>query len=323
MLNLFFKLTSGIPCLRKVPYIDDNSSMSNNYQYDSIILNQMPRPTDTPLSKYPVWIKRHRFRQPVAGTSPQAVQDCMDLGCLEEHMNESSHVDRLKNAMSRARPRARQLLFRVDYPRYHPSWEAQYSFYLWEPIRRRRSQLPLQEYAGLKPILRSYDRKVGLKDVTRESSRVQSFGIREALIYSYYNDMRFVTVLCAMIGFSIWWFTVPEPLLYHPDALASQDLKFLTSVVKDTYEYNVCSTHQILSPCECGEPLNRAAKSMFSDKAYTWDPLHQNKIQRVDALSIYLSSILITIMIEESISQYGTLAIIEESIEQYGTLLTA
>lgn len=225
-------------------------------------------------------------------------------------MEDTSYVDRLKNAMSKARPGDRTLLFYVDSSSYNPSWAAQYSFYLWEPLRERRSHLPFlpfKEYVGLNPLLRSPDRQVGLKDVTRETSRVKSFGIKEALIYSYNFDLRFVLVFCAMIGFSIWWYTVPEQLLYHPAALASENLKFLTSVVKDTYEYNVCSTHHVPSPCECGEPLNRAAKDMFPDTSYTFDPLHQNKIQRVTALSIYLSSILITIILSESISQYGML----------------
>ncbi|GLU24479.1 hypothetical protein SLE2022_404100 [Rubroshorea leprosula] len=110
-----------------------------------------------------------------------------------------------------------------------------------------------------------------------------------------------------MIGFSIWWYTAPEPLLYHPRALASPNLNLLSSVVKDTYEYSICSTHQLPSPCDCGEPLNRAAKEMFSDTAYPFDPLNQKKIKRVSSVSIYLASILLTIMLSESISQYGLL----------------
>lgn len=109
------------------------------------------------------------------------MQDCIDLACLEEHMEETSHVDRLKNAMSKARPGARTLLYYVDSSSYNPSWAAQYSFYLWEPLRERRRHLPFlpfKEYVGLNPLLRSPDRKVGLKDVTRESSRVKSFGKR-------------------------------------------------------------------------------------------------------------------------------------------------
>jgi hypothetical protein len=109
-----------------------------------------------------------------------------------------------------------------------------------------------------------------------------------------------------MIGFSIWWYTVPEPLLYKPDALASPDLKFLVDVVKDTYEYNICSTHHLPSPCECGEPINQTAKDMFSE-TYAFDPFDFNKIQRINSYSIYLSSILLSLLLSESISQYGIL----------------
>lgn len=51
------------------------------------------------------------------------------------------------------------------------------------------------------------------------TERVKSFGLKEAIIYSYFRDIRFVLVLCAMLGFSVWWFTAPETLLLKPGAL--------------------------------------------------------------------------------------------------------
>jgi hypothetical protein len=51
--------------------------------------------------------------------------------------------------------------------------------------------------------------------------------------------------------------------LLKPEALSTPDLKLLFQVVRDTFLDRVCSSHQICSPCECGEPLNSVAKVLF------------------------------------------------------------
>lgn len=54
-----------------------------------------------------------------------------------------------------------------------------------------------------------------------------------------------------MIGFSVWWYSVPEPLLLKPEALRSPDLKLLVNVAKDTFVDHVSSSHPgVSSPCE-------------------------------------------------------------------------
>jgi hypothetical protein len=50
--------------------------------------------------------------------------------------------------------------------------------------------------------LRSPDRKPGFADINRETSRIKAFRLSDAIVYSYWKDMRFVLALCAMIGFS-------------------------------------------------------------------------------------------------------------------------
>lgn len=55
----------------------------------------------------------------------------------------------------------------------------------------------------------------GLADVTRETGRIKEF----RLLYSYMYDLRFALLTCLVIGFSIWWMAVPEPLLENPKAL--------------------------------------------------------------------------------------------------------
>ena len=82
--------------------------------------------------------------------------------------------------------------------------------------------------------MRSPDRKQGLADINRETSRIKSFRLRDAVVYSYWRDPRFVLVVCAMIGITAWWALAPEPLLLKPEALAAPDLELLSKVVKDT-----------------------------------------------------------------------------------------
>jgi hypothetical protein len=47
--------------------------------------------------------------------------------------------------------------------------------------------------------------------------------------------MRFVLLTCLLIGFSLWWFHVPEQILEKPAALCSPDLGQLVQAVQNTY----------------------------------------------------------------------------------------
>jgi len=104
---------------------------------------------------------------------------------------------------------------------------------------------------------------VGLADATRQTSRIKEFLLSDAIVYSYVWDIRFVLLICLLTGFSFWSFLTSEPLLLKPEALSSPDLELEVRVVKDTLVDHVCSTHGVPSPCDCGEPLNKAAQDLF------------------------------------------------------------
>lgn len=108
------------------------------------------------------------------------------------------------------------------------------------------------------PLLRSPDRKPGLTDISRGTSRKKEFRLEDGILYSYCRDPRFVSVVCGIIGFSAWWALAPEQLLEEPTALCAPDLKLVVQVVKDTFENRVCTYHRVSSPCECGEPFTFA-----------------------------------------------------------------
>ncbi|KAK8933781.1 hypothetical protein KSP39_PZI015933 [Platanthera zijinensis] len=57
------------------------------------------------------------------------------------------------------------------------------------------------------------------------------------------------------------------PLLQKPFVLCSPDIQQVISVFQDTFLHKISSAHpQIDSPCDCGEPLNKAAQILFPEK---------------------------------------------------------
>lgn len=58
--------------------------------------------------------------------------------------------------------------------------------------------------------------------------------------------------------------------------------------------------------CQCGEPLNRAAKDLFQEPP-AFDPLEFLNKGRVRALSVFVASIVLSIALAEYISQSGVL----------------
>lgn len=171
----------------------------------------------------------------------------------------------------------------------------------WTPHTANMSQLPFHIERGRK-VLRSPERKQGLADVTRETGRIKEFRLNDALLYSYMYDLRFALLTCLVIGFSIWWMAVPEPLLESPMALCSPDLKMLVNVARDTYVNKVCSTHSLPSPCECGEPLNNAARYILEKDEFDPIHLHPNKTR---AVSIYIAAIVLSLALAESVTTEG------------------
>jgi hypothetical protein len=187
-----------------------------------------------------------------------------------------------------------------------------YSFEPWSPIAAKMSQLPFQNgflIGRRKPLLLFQDRKPGLADITnitRETSRIKSFRLVDAIMYSYFRDIRFLLVLCLALGFSIWWALAPEPLLLKPIALSSPNVSYLYNAVMDTYYTKVCISHPNMSlPCECGSPINSEVKELFPEPSF--DPLLIDKgnAKRMGALAAYFGCILVALALSESASHQG------------------
>lgn len=177
-----------------------------------------------------------------------------------------------------------------------------YSVGPWSAYTADKNKLPFKIAEGGK-ILRSPDRKQGLADVTRETFRIKEFRLSDAIVYSYFRDMRFVLLTCLLMGFSLWWFYVPEQLLEKPAALCSPDLGQVVRVVRDTFVNQISSNHHVSSPCDCGEPLNNTAKLLFEPQE-SFDPLGLNT-NRLKALSVFVASIVLSLALAESVSPSG------------------
>lgn len=105
-----------------------------------------------------------------------------------------------------------------------------YSFGPWQAYAANRSQLPF-EIAEVKGILRSAGRTSGYQPGNL-SARIKCFRLRDAIVYSYWRDMRFVLVVCA---FCLVVFSLKSA------ALSAPDVHLLFQVVKDTFVDRVCS----------------------------------------------------------------------------------
>lgn len=65
----------------------------------------------------------------------------------------------------------------------------------------------------------------------------------------------------------------------------------------------MCSSHQVPSPCECGEPLNQISRDLFEEPAF--DPLGINPRSKIKALSIFVSCFVLILVLSESVSIDG------------------
>lgn len=186
-------------------------------------------------------------------------------------------------------------------------WLAIYKFGNGIPLIFREKLTSLLVEGQRTRLLCYLDINQGLGCILREtSSRIKSFGLREAIRYSYMRDMRFILCLCGMIGFSVWWAIAPDPMLFMPISLYSPDHSFLLRVVRETYIDHICSVHpSVVSPCPCGEPLNNAVRDIF-DEHTSFDPLGiYNSRARALALSTLIASIILCIALAESVSPEG------------------
>ena len=180
--------------------------------------------------------------------------------------------------------------------------------WVWKPLAAAIHQLPgnLSSIFGRgqrrRPLLRSPERGVGLEGVTKKSSRIKEFKLSDAIVYSYFKDIRFVTLVCLLIGFSAWWILVPEQLLEGPGVLCSPP--DIARLIKDTFIDQVCSEHHVSSPCDCGEPINNQVREDFS-KLEFYDPLNFAPSNRMKAASVLVASVILSLVLAESISQSG------------------
>lgn len=290
MINVFFKLTSGFPVIRKVPEARDNELQRS-------ALNCWSRQCD----KYPAWIKLKQER-----SDKSLLRLYLEHDELRDLVYHPSFKDKLKSDMNEVRPDTRV----VKYNKEGNDWSVFCSFLPWVP--QPAYQCLHRFCSGGRPLMcfpnRLPDRLPGLSDINRIASaprkgRVQSFGLQDAIIYSYCRDTRFVCIFCLMIGFSVWWFTAPLPLLHNPAVLTSPDLPLIIEVFKDTFHNKICSTHHLPSPCECGEPLNKAAMDLLKGNE-SFDPLG---LLNKKAGFTFLASILLCIALSESVSSQGVL----------------
>ena len=149
------------------------------------------------------------------------------------------------------------------------------------------------------------DTRIGLAVAMSEASRIKVFSLGDAIVYSYFRDIRFVTLTCLLIGISMWWIDVPTLLFQKTVAFQSPDLGLIVRVMKDTYVNKVCYLHSVPSPCECGESLNRTAREIFHPESF--DPLHLDKKPTKRAIAFHVATIIIVMALSESVSTGGVM----------------
>ncbi len=129
-------------------------------------------------------------------------------------------------------------------------WSAAYCLRPWVPTTADHNRIPFKipKVGKDSYLVRSPDRKIGLADSGRRTSRIKAFGLADALLHAYLRDIRFVLITCLLIGFSLWWLHVTEELLIKPMALTSPDLELLVRVARETFLDHICSLHHVPSP---------------------------------------------------------------------------
>ncbi len=178
----------------------------------------------------PVWVK-------VMQQTERAEQE---RELIWQQLSQPTHRLKLQQFMQRAPSGTSQILFHSA-----GGWSAAYSFAPWVPTTANHMLLPFKiaKVGQASHLVRSPDRKIGLADAGRQTSRIKEFRFFEAINYSYFRDFRFILTTCLLIGFSLWWFHVTEELFINPRALVSPDLELLVRVSRDTFLDHICSLH--------------------------------------------------------------------------------
>lgn len=280
MINIFFKLTSQKPEIRKQPTYKLNETVKN-----------LPAWCHVRGGRYGLrwfrWFRRNYSDELKSG--------------LKSLLRDSSGV------------------YKVQYT-YDDENSVLYTFAPWVPLISKmsrpfnslvRSPMKmglLDVFLEKRERIKSFqkvDKKIGLADVFRERERIKSFKLSDAINYSYHRDLRFVVFLCILFGFTIWMCVGPEPLLNQPRALSAPNVKILIGMIEDTYVHHTCSIHSPLFPCDCEEPLNQTIKEAFPLTSF--DPLKIEKITKGQKLtvSIMVASIILSLALMESVSPHG------------------
>lgn len=216
-------------------------------------------------------------------------------------MNDDNHKLDIKCAMWNAPMNVNKVI----YSNYYGS--VIYTYAPWVPMTAKDID-PSFKIDGQKcTLLRSSpNKKIGLADVLMDTGRIKIFKLSEAIQYSYNFDMRFVLFLSIFLGFELWVYIAPELILNYPISLCSPNIKYLINSIQDTYVNLICINHrEVSSPCECGEPINQMTREFFPHKPF--DPLHidNQPSGKIKTASIMVATIILTIVLTESVSRNG------------------
>lgn len=163
------------------------------------------------------------------------------------------------------------------------------------------------------PLIRSPETRVGLGEVpklafTVKNPRIVNFDLKYTLKYSYMRDLRYISLTALAIGLTAWWAMTPYPILSDPLSIyLTPDPEMLIRGVKDTFINKVCTVHNLPTPCECSEPLNKTAKKLFEEQE-SFDPLGQIDNERQSlkkGLAISYATIVLCLALSESVSMDG------------------
>lgn len=137
--------------------------------------------------------------------------------------------------------------------------------------------------------------------------RINICQFSDAIIDPYCRDICFSLILCIFLGFSLWIFLAPDPLLQYLNSVYSKKeslLPTLIKLLKSTYVDHVCYAHpEVLSPCECGEPLKQIVMETYP--LQNFDPLKIDNSAKLVTCSLMVGTMILSILLTESVFQSG------------------
>lgn len=158
------------------------------------------------------------------------------------------------------------------------------------------------------PLLRLLNnKKFSIADVYCDMFRIKSSKLSDGILYPYCRDICIVIFHCIFLGFSLWIFLAPEPLLHYLNSIYSYEEWFsptLCKLIKGTYVNHICLSHpEVLSPCECGEPLNKIVMESYPLKNF--DPLKIDNSAKLLTSSLMVGTMILSLLLTESVFESG------------------